>query len=506
MLKIKISKFLSLFRPIVFFSKCYELSIKSLGLSRVCLGFCLFYGLLVTAFEIPSFYTDQSAIPRFAIRTLNNNDLIFSFNMLSGELWFQVLLFSIAILSSCFLILGFYTRISCFFCWALFLSIHNRATIIFDGGDDAMKLFLLCFCFLPVSRCFSVDSKLNNRLTYRPSIPASLLLIIQIGSIYFFSALLKSSERWFPQGSALYYTLELDTFTSYYGKLLLFFPNMLKFATLFVWCAEFILPPLLLLPFFHKQIRYLFVITFFLFHLGIILFMDIGLFPYTMISALVALLPGGFWQFKFMRDFEITLESYFSSIANFISSRINLYKFTTKPTFGSSKIASIFCIFIIFYITAWNLRTTDFVKYEKYFKREYNWIGNCIGIGQYWPLFAPYPMTQGGWYMFVGFNKDGQEINILEKSKPVYERPFSTSNTYKNFRWKKYLINLWGKNYSEHRKNLASYLCNSWNTTHQDKIFTLNIYYMLENVLPPENIQHKTKPSKVLTWSESCSL
>lgn len=476
-----------------------RLDLRSLALARIFIGIILFLNLIITSTEINSFFTDQSALPSTAFIEINK-ELPYSINFLSGNYWFQILIFGIGIISSIALTLGAYTKLSSFFSWFIFLNIYNRANIIFDGGDVAIKLFLFCFCFLPISKKLSLDSINKEDTDTKAPLAASLLFTVQLASIYFFSALLKSSPRWFPEGNALYYALALDTFTSNLGKLLLHFPTILTISTLAVWFAEIILPIAIFIPILTKQIRYFSIITFILFHIGIILFMNIGLFPWTMISAWLAIIPSSLWESDWGKQVYTVVTGLFTKL----STKIKFIIINSDPIFGLGKFNAILSFSFLLYITLWNIRTIDFNRYEKYFSAKLNPIGTTIGIDQYWPLFAPFPMTEGGWYMFIGNTSNQGDIDLLTNEAPNFERPFSSSDTYKNFRWKKYLINLWHKNYSNYRKYLAQYLCKNWNSKHEDKISHIEIYYMLENVLPPEFKQNKAPANKTLTWSQEC--
>lgn len=424
----------------------------------------------------------------------------FSINVLSGSYWFQVLVFTAAFIATSLFILGAYSRISTFFTWILFLSIYNRNPLVVDGGDDAMKLFLFWFCFLPVASFFSVDKKPEIKSNSLFS-AASLAFIIQLGSIYFFSSILKTSPQWRESGTALHYALALGVFTSRLGQLLLYYPEFLKVMTHITWWNELIVPLLLLIPFYTTFFRTFVVITFIGFHIGLAIFMDLGPFPYVMISAWLALLPSWIWDLKFFTKLQNSFENVFSKLS---------LKFNTRqlafPTFKTNTLTNLICFALTIYITLWNIRGTNYGKFEPYFSGHLNFIGNAIRLDQYWALFAPQPSRDGGWYLLSGQLANNSIIN-LETKKPIdFKRPKRTASYYKDFRWKKYYLNTWLKINSEYRKYYANYLCKNWNSTHagDEKLKEVKIIFMLENTLPPAARAFRTFPQPHILWEQGC--
>ncbi len=164
---------------------------------------------------------------------------------------------------------------------------------------------------------------------------------------------------------------------------------------------------------------------------------------------------------------------------------------------------------LITYTLFWNIRSLDFNKYEPYFSRDLNWIGKSIRLDQYWALFAPKPMQDGGWFILVGRTKDTLEkVDVKTGKKPDFSRPERTATTYKDFRWKKYLLNIWLKKNSKYRKHYANYLCR----ISKQKLWSVEIIYMLEKVLLPnsknsinkEKERLRKKPKKITLWKQEC--
>lgn len=462
----------------------------------------MFLSFTTFANNLTVFYTDFGVLPREVLPTKFGGIRHFTLNVLSSDYWFQFALVVLGICSSICMILGIYARYTVFASWILFLSFYNRNTLVVDGGDDAMRIFLFLFCFLPTAVYFSVDSK-DQRSDEKPNPAASIALILQLASIYFFSAMLKTSPQWNTEGTALHYALALGVFTSKLGDQLLKFPELLKILTRITWYTEIIAPLLLVIPIFNNLFRTIVVITFIGFHLGLALFMDLGLFPYTMIAAWLALIPPWVWELKAGQSFSVKLNALIEKVSR---------KFSTKqplePSFYSSTFTTLFCIFFCVYITLWNIRGLDFGKFSPYFSPKLNFIGNGLRIDQYWALFAPRPTQEGGWDIALGKLRNKTSVNIKDGSMPDFKRPKTTASHYQDFRWKKYTLNTWAKTNAQYRKYYANYLCRKWNSTHTGQYAAeeVKLIFMLEKSLPSGMGVYRSFPQPHVTLQQKCPL
>jgi hypothetical protein len=100
--------------------------------------------------------------------------------------------------------------------------------------------------------------------------------------------------------------------------------------------------------------------------------------------------------------------------------------------------------------------------------------------------------------------KDGSKIDLFREGAPLsWEKPASVSGTFPNFRWRKYMMNLWQKPNAFHRPLYAKYLCRKWNETHSgaQQLETVDLYYMLEWTQPNFGAL-KVEPH--FLWNERC--
>ena len=77
------------------------------------------------------------------------------------------------------------------------------------------------------------------------------------------------------------------------------------------------------------------------------------------------------------------------------------------------------------------------------------------------------------------------------------------SDFFKNYRWRKFLINLSRKKYKNYRLHYGRYLCRQWNKKREyaKKLDTFKIYYMSEATRLDSS---RGTPRKILLWSHSC--
>lgn len=113
---------------------------------------------------------------------------------------------------------------------------------------------------------------------------------------------------------------------------------------------------------------------------------------------------------------------------------------------------------------------------------------HMLGLRQGWGFFAPNPSKENGWYVIPGRLANGDVVDVYRNSgMPVsWEEPARISDTYKNYRWRKYLVGqVWrGTNYNmivgDQYDHYSAYLCRSWNASHtaDKRLLGFDIYVM----------------------------
>ncbi len=273
--------------------------LRSLAVFRMALALLVLADLANRFTDLSAHYTDRGILPRAPLVEEVLNPWMFSLNLMNGERSVQALLFGVTALAALGLLVGYRTRLMTVLVWALVLSIQFRNPVLSSAGDVLLHILLFWAMFLPLGAYWSVDRALNTappRLSMRFLSLATVGLFMQIAFMYWFTAIMKSGPEWRVDGSALYYALSIDRYTSPLGAYLLNFPTLLEVLTFATIALEAFGPFLLFCPFLTGPVRTAMVLAFMSLHFGIWLAMDIGLFPWISAFCMVCFLPGWFWD------------------------------------------------------------------------------------------------------------------------------------------------------------------------------------------------------------------
>jgi hypothetical protein len=277
------------------------LDLRSLALMRVGMGLLLMLDVFRRMRDLSAHYTDYGILSRELLLKLEWDIGTYSLAMISGELWFISLLFLLTAFFSLMIILGYRTRLFTALGWFFLASIQLRNPVILNSGDAIFRLMLFWSMFLPLGARYSIDSALSPNNDHKKTNSVNHLgtfgFIYQLLIMYLITAVLKKSDIWLQDYSALHYAFNMQAHATAFGQWLLNFPNFNKFLTAVALYAEYLIPILFFVPFFHKQIRYFSIATFVGFHLVLVFTFYLGLFPWTCIFYWLALLPGSFWDF-----------------------------------------------------------------------------------------------------------------------------------------------------------------------------------------------------------------
>ena len=276
----------------------FGVDLRTLALFRVMLGLYLIADQIRRIRDLSAHYTDFGIMPRsVAIDFLSTSS--FSIHLTNGTAAFQAVLFAIAGAAAFAMVLGWRTRLATFVSWFLLLSLQNRNTLILSGEDNLALLLLFWATFLPLGARYSADAALNPSDALVRNSHASVwsaALLIQGMSMYFFSALLKSDPIWFPEGTAVYYALNLDYFATPFAIWFRQFESLLQALTYYVWSLELIGPILMFTPVFQRFLRPMLIVCFVTMHIGFSMCLEIGLFPVISIIMNLTFLPGWIWD------------------------------------------------------------------------------------------------------------------------------------------------------------------------------------------------------------------
>ena len=280
----------------------WSVDLRSLALVRVLLGLILLLDLLIRGPDWITWLTDDGVMPRSVVMD-RMDDYRWSLYNVSGHWLWALLVQTSAAVAAFTLLIGYRARTSAFLSFIFLASLHNRAPLLLQGGDNLLLVILVWLCFLPIGARFSVDAALVD--PRKPRAPessnryisvASVAILFQAMAVYFFSAFLKSGQEWYPDGTAIYYALHLDelnTAFAHYWKDELWLSRPL---TLYVWWLELLGPLLMFSPVFSMPLRLAMMFAFISLEIGFIFNLHIGLFPLVSISTLLLFTPTEVWD------------------------------------------------------------------------------------------------------------------------------------------------------------------------------------------------------------------
>jgi predicted DCC family thiol-disulfide oxidoreductase YuxK len=276
----------------------FGVDLRTLALFRVLLGGYLILDLGLRARDLVAHYTDFGVLTRADLAG-SLSPGAFSLHMLNGTAPFQAALFVLAAIFALMLMLGWRTRLATIASWVLLLSLQNRNPIILSGEDQLVMVLTFWAMFLPLGARYSIDAaldKTSDTVANAYFSIATLALLIQGMSMYFFSALLKFDPIWIPDGTAVYYALNLDYIVKPFGLWLRQFAALNQGLTYYVWGLELIGPILMFSPILHRRLRAIVMIAFITMHIGFFLCLEIGIFPLISIIMNLTFMPGWMWD------------------------------------------------------------------------------------------------------------------------------------------------------------------------------------------------------------------
>jgi len=287
------------------FEGFFGIDVRSLALFRISLAVLIISDLVNRYRDLEAHYTDFGVLPRGPLIEKFMQPSQWSLHLMSGTFTVQAGLFILAGIFAVMLFLGYRTRFATIASWIMLISLHTRNPMVLQGGDVLLRLLLFWSMFLPLGLRYSFDAALNSSSDRPPRTILSMgsaALLLQVCFVYWFSAALKWHPIWTEDYTAVYYALSIDQFATPLGHWLLNFPNLLKTLTFLTLYLEALGPFLAFFPYLTGPLRSLTVFVFFGFHAGMVLTMELGLFPYISAAAWIVFLPDWFWD-KFQAHF-----------------------------------------------------------------------------------------------------------------------------------------------------------------------------------------------------------
>ncbi|MFN9317558.1 MAG: hypothetical protein ACK58Y_13505, partial [Microcystis sp.] len=270
-------------------AEIFGFDLRSLALFRIALALVVLVDLSVRFSQVTAHYSELGVLPLESLSKVSASPFYWSIFALSDSVLVQSILFIVAIAIALLLLIGYHTRLATIATWALIVSLHHRNPLLLFAADDVIRAVLFWAMFLPLGACYSVESALNtnpNPLPKRVVSAATVAFMIQVCYIYMWSVVFKlKSETWWPDGTAVYYSLSYDQYATALGSFLLTLPQQfLKFLTISALGFEWFGPLLMFVPFRNSLFKIIAVVSFIFLHTVFALILHLGVFPFLSVT------------------------------------------------------------------------------------------------------------------------------------------------------------------------------------------------------------------------------
>ena len=275
-----------------FFTNPFILDLRALALLRIGVGLLILADLAIRTPDLSIWLTDSGILSREK-SIAYSPEWRWSLYWLNGGALWAGFLTAVAAGFSMMLTLGIRTRLASIVSLLFLISLHNRNPLLLQGGDNLLLLLLFWGCFLPWGERASIDASMvrTTRISNDYFGAPGIALVLQVLSVYFFSALLKTGEEWITDGTAIYYALHLDQYAFGLAPIWRDWHGLTQLLSHYVWWLELLAPPLALLPIWFIGFRGLAVFLLIALEVGFLFNLRIGLFPLISIISLCALIP-----------------------------------------------------------------------------------------------------------------------------------------------------------------------------------------------------------------------
>lgn len=478
----------------------FSIDLRALAAFRIVMGFLLFFDLLERLLHVRVYYTDLGILPREALEEIYGSSMRWTslHFYTGGSVYLQATMLLISMGLAIAFAIGYRTRLVTFLSWILFVSLNRRMPSMCTGADDVLRLMLFWSFFLPLGARWSEDELRGNRtdnasLTNKTNLTrttansdesmrffsmGTVAILLQVCYIYLFTAILKMHPDWLG-GEAIRYAMELDIHTRPLGTWVgqqRAVARVLTYATLF---AEGFVPLIALSPYWNSLGRIFAILSMWSLHLGIIVCMDIGLFPYVSMMIWILFIPTEAWDWLESRFGSANQASKSPTTEAGIGAKAPLAGANLSNAAGedsmvvsnrsqnwlehSAAFAWITGGFLLF-ITVYNILGLDQLnKRGITIPASMSLVANLTRVDQKWKMYAPTPLVQDGWYIMPAKTLSGDFIDVFHQAVPSYEKPAVISATFPSTRIKKLLLT-----YRQYKDNpiwpwIARFYAREWN-------------------------------------------
>jgi hypothetical protein len=412
---------------------------RALAALRIALGLILIVDLVHRAGRLELFYTDAGVYPRSAYASTYSLFTGLSLHALSGQLWFQQLLFVVAGLFALAFALGYRTRITGLVSFALLVSLQARNPALLNGGDRLLRVVLLVSLVAPLGERWSIDAW-RTRSPARETVASfgTAAVLAQPLAVFTTNAIQKhGGDHWFA-GDALQIAMSNDAMTVYLGNVLADHAALLTVLN-YNWVA-LVSGSIVLLGLTVGRARALAALVYISAFAGMGATMAVGLFPLALTAAVLAYLTPPFWgalaehvptdRCSRLRRWADRLPGG-PPLEERLLARLDADPASRIRRFGRVSLHACGLI-VLTWIVVFSATHVAGVAMPAP-------LDNDHLDQQQWGLYAPDPTESYGWFVVQATRADGSTFDALNGGTVTFQHPQDAAATYDTFRHRKFM-------------------------------------------------------------------
>ncbi len=180
----------------------------TLALVRIAYGGVLLAWCAFMSFDLIAFFSDSGILPERVAQPWSWSLLeVFSSDIA------LVALFSLLVVASACVLVGYHTRLASVVAFVVLLSFERRNLLVLNAADILLRLLALYLALAPAGAALSVDRWRRHRdrfWEFPARAPWALRLVqIQVSLLYLFTVWLKLRGETWNQGTAVSYSLQV---------------------------------------------------------------------------------------------------------------------------------------------------------------------------------------------------------------------------------------------------------------------------------------------------------
>ena len=467
----------------------FEVDTRALAALRITLGTIILLDLIYRAGGLEMYYTDAGAYPLEAYEATYPQFNGLSIHALSGELWFQHLLFLVAGVFAVALIVGYRTRLVAVVSLVLLLSLHARNPAVLNGGDRLLRVLLLIALVTPMGERWSIDAL--RRGSARPAVAsfATAALLAQPVVVFTQNAILKHRGDTWYSGEGVQIALANDVMTVHLGNYLSAYPALLEVLN-WVWVVLLAGSGVFLLVT-SGRLRALFALVYIGAFVGLLASVSVGMFPLVLIATVIPFLTTPFWEplARFVPSRWADRLPSASALGPLGRPPIERRALESVGERGYERAASfteaygrslltvvgvlLLCWILLF--SATHVSDHDVPDaIEPDFPNE-----------QRWGLYAPDPSTAYSWYIVEAELENGSTVDAFDGGEVVTDRPADASQQFDTVRDRKFTESVRSSGRDDTSdviaEKYADWACEQANAKHGDTVEHLEVYRYIQD-------------------------